>query len=69
MPERGVSHRGLDSTAACPFGRDVGAFVLVALSTSEREDFVGHLDTCPRCEREVASLIPVVRALDTITQR
>jgi anti-sigma factor RsiW len=45
---------------------DIEAYVLGALEREEREAFERHLATCPSCEREVASYLPVLSALREI---
>lgn len=42
---------------------DVEAYVLGALDEPERAQFERHLDGCPSCQREIASYLPVLRAL------
>jgi anti-sigma factor RsiW len=42
---------------------DVGAYLLDALDTSERERFERHLDDCPLCREELERLRPAVDAL------
>jgi anti-sigma-K factor RskA len=46
---------------------DVEAYVLGALDDSETAAFERHLDACPSCQREVASYVPVLRALREVT--
>ncbi|EWT02576.1 transmembrane anti-sigma factor [Intrasporangium oryzae NRRL B-24470] len=41
---------------SCRFAHDDGAYVLGALSPTERADFEQHLDDCPRCARSVQEL-------------
>jgi anti-sigma-K factor RskA len=40
-----------------------GAYVLGAMATDEREQFEGHLATCPACREEVEELRPAAEAL------
>lgn len=42
---------------------DVEAYVLGALDETDRTNFEKHLDTCPSCQREVASYVPILSAL------
>ncbi|MCU1686606.1 MAG: hypothetical protein JWQ81_7345 [Amycolatopsis sp.] len=61
-----MAHREPESAEApCLYADTAGAFVLCALSRDGRDDFVAHLDTCPRCDSDVEELLPVVRLLDT----
>jgi anti-sigma-K factor RskA len=46
---------------------DVEAYVLGALDDTEATAFERHLDACPSCQREVASYVPVLRALREVT--
>jgi hypothetical protein len=65
-----MAHRGPEFSAPpCPHSDAAGAFALGALSRRDREDFVAHLDSCPPCDTEVDSLLPVVRLLDTVRPR
>lgn len=45
---------------------DVEAYVLGALEGEERDAFERHLATCPSCQREVASYLPLLSALREI---
>jgi anti-sigma-K factor RskA len=54
----------------CDFANDDGAYVLGALSPSERAAYERHLPTCPRCREAVAALavLPgLLGRLDPIT--
>jgi Anti-sigma-K factor rskA/Putative zinc-finger len=46
---------------------DVEAYVLGALEDADRQFFELHLDHCPSCQREVASYVPILRALREVT--
>jgi anti-sigma-K factor RskA len=46
---------------------DVEAYVLGALDDSGTTAFNQHLDACASCQREVASYVPVLRALRDVT--
>lgn len=68
-----MAHRGKEPAApssrpvsGCPYVEATGAFVLGALSPCDLEDFVAHLQTCPRCDSEVGDLLAVVRVLDAV---
>jgi hypothetical protein len=49
-----------------PFAHDDGAYVLGALSDTERAEFEAHLETCPACTARVAELAPLPALLATV---
>lgn len=52
----------------CP-RETTAAFLLAALNTQERNEFVIHLQTCHLCDTEIESLLPVLRMLDILRDR
>ena len=54
------------NAAGCTFAHDDAAYVLGALSPSERLDFERHLATCDECSRSVRSLAGMPGLLDRV---
>lgn len=48
---------------SCERIEQVGDYALRALSANERTAFESHVGGCPECQRELASMAPVVEAL------
>ena len=59
----------MDLTSGCPWGIEVGAYMLGGLEANEHEAFLGHLGDCAACQAEVAELTPVVRAIAAVRGR
>jgi hypothetical protein len=59
-----ITPRG--NTPSCIFAHDDAAYVLGALSPSERLDFERHLATCDECSRSVRSLAGMPGLLDRV---
>lgn len=53
----------------CPFVRDDGAYVLGALTPSERLEFERHLAGCPDCSRRVRELAGLTGLLARVSPR
>jgi hypothetical protein len=53
----------------CPYTLSVGAFVLGALETRERDDMLRHLPGCDLCREEVVDLAPLPGLLNLIRTR
>ncbi len=53
----------IEQDATAPAHIPIGAYILGALPDSERIDFEAHLRECPRCQRELHELGPVVALL------
>jgi putative zinc finger protein len=54
---------------SCPFAHDDGAYVLGALSPSERLEFERHLATCDECTRAVQELAGLPGLLSRVDSR
>lgn len=52
---------------SCPFEHDAGAYVLGALSASDRRAFEQHLRDCPSCSRAVAELAGIPGLLGRVS--
>ena len=53
----------------CPQRGTIGAYLLVALEDSERDDYAAHLDACPECHREHDRLADLPALLDLAVHR
>lgn len=56
----------MSTPLSCTFAHDDAAYVLGALSPSERLDFERHLATCDQCSRSVRSLAGMPGLLDRV---